>query len=427
MSGNPGFRAAKPVGWVIRVVQTYLQLVLFWRNRLHFEQRDLESMHALPPGSGVILASNHADQTDLKVGLVMSRRCRRRFLFMVNREAFDEGFGTAGWWLQRLGAFSVERGGDNETAKRFAIDVVKRGQEVVVVFPEGEIFYLNDHVQPLKSGAVEIGMQAVSESRATRPEWTVFLIPMALKYRYRSRIGRILERRIRGLERRLRLLKFGLTARQRLAQIFATALLRRESAHNLKPETARLDDLNERVRSLREEILSQVEERYPGSSATPTTTTTTTTTTATTPAQTNDRAWRLSARLRALLNGMGQFGETLQAQILDDLEALKHVVQMGGWEPMPAGPEPSQERLAEMVLKLEREVFGTRRPRQLARRDVLIRVGSPIDLGRCLASYREDAHGVRHRVADELRGRIQALLDRETIGGDPVPMRSGEK
>jgi len=74
----------------------------------------------LPPGSGVILAPNHADETDFKVCLVLSRRCGRRFLFMMNHEAFDEGFGTAGWWLQRLGAFSVERGGKSEGAKRLS-------------------------------------------------------------------------------------------------------------------------------------------------------------------------------------------------------------------------------------------------------------------------------------------------------------------
>ena len=114
MLASPNFRAAKPWGWVICVVQTYLQLILCSRNRLHLEQRDLEVLRNLPPGSGVILAPNHADETDFKVCLILSRRCGRRFLFMANREVFDEGFGTAGWWLQRLGAFSVERGGKSE-------------------------------------------------------------------------------------------------------------------------------------------------------------------------------------------------------------------------------------------------------------------------------------------------------------------------
>ena len=55
---------------------------------------------------------------------------------------------------------------------------------------------------------------------------------------------------------------------------------------------------------------------------------------------------------------------------------------MGSWQPQYVDLDPSQERLAEMVLKLEREVYGIKRPRQLARRDVFLRIGEPIDLGR---------------------------------------------
>lgn len=142
MSEGPSFRPAKPWGWVIWAVQTFLRFDLAWRNRLHLEPRDLDVLRALPPGAGIILAANHADETDFKACLELSRRSGRRFLFMMNRQAFDEGYGVAGWWLQRLGAFSVERGGQhNEEAKRYAIEVVVRGREVLVIFPEGEIYY----------------------------------------------------------------------------------------------------------------------------------------------------------------------------------------------------------------------------------------------------------------------------------------------
>ena len=36
----------------------------------------------------------------MKACLELSRRCHRRFLYMANREAFHEGFGIAGGWLQ---------------------------------------------------------------------------------------------------------------------------------------------------------------------------------------------------------------------------------------------------------------------------------------------------------------------------------------
>ena len=208
---------------------------------------------------------------------------------MMNREAFDEGYGVAGWWLQRLGAFSVERGGlHNEEAKRYAIEVVMRGREVLVIFPEGEIYYLNDLVQPFKSGAVDIGMQAVVEARRTRPGWTAYLVPMALKYRYREPIAPILDRRTRLMEQRLNRRIAGLSLQRRLAQIMADLLHRQELAHHLKPTADRLTELGERVQEVRKAILSQAEARYAGATAGPA-------------AQTMDRAWRLSSYLRGLL------------------------------------------------------------------------------------------------------------------------------
>jgi hypothetical protein len=84
---------------------------------------------------------------------------------------------------------------------------------------------------------------------------------------------------------------------------------------------------------------------------------------------------------------------------------------MGSWQPRYVDLDPSQERLAETVLKLEREVYGINRPHQLARRDVCLRIGEPIDLGRFVASYLQDAQAVRHGVAEQLRDVIQALIN----------------
>ena len=60
---------------------------------------------------------------------------------------------------------------------------------------------------------------------------------------------------------------------------------------------------------------------------------------------------------------------------------------MGGWQPNYVDLDPSEERLAEMVIKLEREVYGFRRPRQMAKRDVFLRIGDPIDLGQFASDY----------------------------------------
>jgi 1-acyl-sn-glycerol-3-phosphate acyltransferase len=398
MPENPTFRPAKPWGRAIWAVQTFLRLDLPWRNRLHLEQRDLEVFRSIPQQAGIILTPNHADETDFKVCLELSRRTGRRYLFMMNREAFQEGHGIAGWWLQRLGSFSVDRGGQNEEAKRYAIDIVKRGEEVLVIFPEGEIYYLNDLVQPFKSGAVDIGMQAVVEARVTRSDWTAYLVPLALKYRYRRPIGLILEQRVRRMERRLSWRKGGLALQHRLAHIVAELLHRQEIAHDLELHSDGLNELSERVQQVRQAVLSQIEGKYSGSIVKPL-------------AQTMDRAWRLSFYLRNMLAQGKHSSTTIKDQIRKDLAALKRVAHMGGWQPEYVEVDPSQERLAETVLKLEREVYQVKRPRQLGDRGVFLRIGEPIDLGHFVSAYLQDAHAVRHRLAEQLRDRIQDLIN----------------
>jgi 1-acyl-sn-glycerol-3-phosphate acyltransferase len=407
MSEGASFRPAKPRRWVIGAVQAFLRLDLAWRNRLRLEPRDLDVLRSLPQGAGIILAANHADETDFKACLELSRRCGRRFLFMMNREAFDEGYGAAGWWLQRLGAFSVERGGlHNEEAKRYAIEVVKRGREVLVIFPEGEIYYLNDLVQPFKSGAVDIAMQAVVEARRTRPDWTAYLVPLALKYRYREPIAPLLERRTRSMERLLDRRITSLSLQRRLAQIMADLLHRHELVHHLKPAADRLTELSERVQEVRKAMLSQAEARYAGAAADPR-------------ARTMDRAWRLSSYLRGLLARRGPPGGEGREQARTDLASSESVARMGGWQPQYTDVDPSQERLAEMVIKLEREVYRTKRPRQLAKRDLSLRVGEPIDVSRFIPDYLRDARAVRRDVAERLRDTIQALIEAEPPPGSP--------
>lgn len=398
MPESPRFRSARPPGFVIWAAQILNRLDLAWRNRLHLEPRDLQVLRDLPPGMGAILVSNHADEVDMRACIELSRRCGRRFLYMMNSEAFDEGFGNAGWWLRRLGAFSVERGGRNEQAKRYAIDAVKRGQEVLVVFPEGEIYYLNDLVQPFKSGVVDIGMQAVVESRRTRPDWTAYLVPMAIKYRYRRPIEPILERRIRLMEQHLFRRIHGDSLPRRLGLIMAELLHRQEMIHHVESDPDRIAELSERVQQVRQQVLSRAEEQYTSPAAD-------------SRSRTMDRTWRLSSYLRGLLRQGWQFSAERRAAFRVDLAGLKRVAEMGSWQPHYLDLDPSQERLAETVLKLEREVYGIKRPRQLAKRDVFLRIGEPIDLARFASPYLQDAQTIRHGVAEQLRDVIQALID----------------
>ena len=95
-------------------------------------------------------------------------------------------------------------------------------------------------------------MQAVLEARRTQPDWTAYLVPMSIKYRYRQPIGPLLEKRTRSMEQSLfqRIDRDPLP--RRLALIVAELLHRQELIHHLKPDPHRLVELSERVQDVRQ-------------------------------------------------------------------------------------------------------------------------------------------------------------------------------
>lgn len=396
------FHPAKHHAWIIRIAQWGNALELAWHTRLALDPRDLDVLRALPADAGFILAVNHADETDLRVCMELARRSRRRFTYMINTEAFEEWRGLAGWWLQRLGGFSVERGGQDHAAKRYAVDVVTRGRDVLVIFPEGEVHYLNDLVQPLKTGAVHIGFQAMTETRDAGAPRTVSLVPVAIKYRYRTTIGVLLDKRIKRMEQRLIRRAGRLSLQERLARIMADRLHRDTLLSRTQKSARKLARLTDQVREVRETTLSEIESRYPQRQSDP-------------KAQLIDRAHKMLFFLRQQAGRRRLFSAETRQQLQQDMRDLKRTIHMAGWQPQYTQLNPSQERLAETVMKLERDVFKKARPRSFGNRNVVIRIGHPVDLGQYVESYKDDPSAVSHQVADALRDAIQSLIDESLV------------
>jgi 1-acyl-sn-glycerol-3-phosphate acyltransferase len=395
------FLPAKPSAWLLWLAQSLLRLDLPLSNSVQLAEQDLNVLRSLPAGAGIILTPNHADEKDPPICMDLARRCGRRFLFMGNREAFTEGFGAAGWALQRIGVFSVKRGGRDAAAKQYAINVVRGAQDVLVIFPEGEILYLNDTVQPFHSGAVEIAMKAILEERKNKPDFTAYIVPMAIKYRYQDQIKEVLERRVSLMERKLSKDMSGHELHKRLKLIVAELLKRQESAHNIECEVEeqRLTQLGTRVKNVRHSIISEIEQKYPSAYNDQ--------------SMTLDRAFQLSAHVREAM--LQEVDPEHQMQYRQDLSALKEVEHLVSWRPSYIDGNASVDRMAEVVLKLERELYGIKRPRQLAKREVYLRIGEPINLGNLISDYIQDPHQLREHVSEQLRSTIQSLIDQISV------------
>ncbi|MEI8350559.1 MAG: 1-acyl-sn-glycerol-3-phosphate acyltransferase [Candidatus Omnitrophota bacterium] len=393
------FHPAKHCRWIIWTIQLWNAIGLAWHNRLRLDPRDLEILENFPKDSGLILVVNHSDEMDPRICIELSRRSRRRFTYMINAEAFEECYGLYGWLLQRLGDFSVERSGSDQVARHYAVDVVKKGHDTLVMFPEGEISYLNDLVQPFKTGAIHIGLQAITEIQETNPSWTAYLVPVAIKYRYRKPIGLILNKRIRAIEKRLLIRANFFTFQEKITHIMAKILKRRKLISRTQMVSEKLALLKDQIQEAQTAILSRIETKYPQLRIE-------------SKAQFIDRAQKIIFILRAQLRRKKLFSNGTRTQSQNDIKDLKQTIQMITWQPQYIDLTPSEERLAETVMKLEREVFKLKKPRPLGNRNAFVRIGLPLNLGPYVEPYQKDPSTLSHQIARELRNSIQSLIDK---------------
>ena len=82
-----------------------------------------------------------------------------------------------GWWLNRIGGYSILREGADREAIRATAALLAEAERPVVLFPEGTWFRQNDRVGPLQDGLGLIVRQAAKQSE--RP---IVVHPVGIKY-----------------------------------------------------------------------------------------------------------------------------------------------------------------------------------------------------------------------------------------------------
>jgi 1-acyl-sn-glycerol-3-phosphate acyltransferase len=108
------------------VVRPLLSAVIrvLWRVRITGAGR-------IPAQGAFVLAPSHRSMFDI---FVLACPTRRRLRFMGKRELFENP--VLGWIFRALGGFPVDRGAADRVALRTALEMLGRG-EPVVMYPEG--------------------------------------------------------------------------------------------------------------------------------------------------------------------------------------------------------------------------------------------------------------------------------------------------
>ena len=128
---------------------------------------------SIPSNSSIILAPTHRSRWD---GLVLTMAMGRRITnkdcrFMVTK---SEMKGIQGWFLKRLGCFSINQLSPSLSTLRYAIDLIEKGEQLVV-FPEGKINKFGKKLV-LKEGLFRLA------KLATKKTDSITIIPIGIAY-----------------------------------------------------------------------------------------------------------------------------------------------------------------------------------------------------------------------------------------------------
>jgi 1-acyl-sn-glycerol-3-phosphate acyltransferase len=400
------FRPANPWPWLTSLGGQLNRLLLRRRTVLDIRRADLTLLRDLPPGC--LIAPNHAHYSDPQVIFELARRAGRRLIYMTTREAFDRWGGLAGWFLQRLGAFSVSRGGTNEEAKWFAQAVLVNGTYDLAMFPEGEIYLLNDVVMPLKPGVARLALEAANEGARKGRSRPVFIVPVAIKYRFVEDVTAALETMTSRLESQVLGGPRSGPLYPRIVALGTELLCRAEQRYEVRPDPD--SALYERVRCLRRSLLERLERKHLGQ------------------VQVGldfDRARKLMIRIQGKLlekRGAPGYYDTPTSPTDDpltaDLEAANLCARSVAFHDDYLAQNPTPERMAETLTKLEREVLGKQIRSPLSKRRAVVRIAPPLDVRDFLSTQggAPFVEGTIEAIVVRLHDTLQATLN--TISRD---------
>ena len=156
------------LGFIAMFVTQDVVLRFFFRKK-----KILKNNFSIPLNSSIILAPTHRSRWDgLILTMAMGRRVTKKDCrFMVTK---SEMRGIQGWFLKRLGCFSINQLSPSLSALRYAIDLIEKGEQLVV-FPEGKINRYGKKLV-LKEGLCRLARLA------TKKTPSINIIPIGIAY-----------------------------------------------------------------------------------------------------------------------------------------------------------------------------------------------------------------------------------------------------
>lgn len=326
------------------------------RNQIvEVELRNVDHLaRAIDNRHGVLITPNHSFHFDSYCLLRASDQLTTPFYIMTAWQVFGISTPWQQWVMQKNGCFSVNREGVDTESFKTAVDILQNRPHPLVIFPEGDIYHTNDHVTPFREGAAAIAMAAAR--KAQRP---VSAIPVALRANYLDDPIPSVVKTLDALERRLLWTPNpDLPTVERILRIASAALALKECEVLGSVQSG---NLPQRIHSLLEEVLMRHEKKYeiknPGRLP-------------------SDRIAEIRRRIIGMQkNGPLSFNDQLRSQ--RDMDDMFLATQLYSYRGDYLVADPTPERIAETVDKLEEDLLKVTYPTVRAPRKVIVEFGPP--------------------------------------------------
>ena len=372
----------------------------FWtplRKALEFRMERLVSIEVKNPdvleglisdNIGVMLTPNHSSHADPFAVYGISDVVNCPMYFMVAWEVYGKAS-----WLKRLGlshhgCFSVDREGTDMRALRQAMEILQQAKFPLVVFPEGEIYHINERITPFREGAASIALMAARKS--TRP---VACLPVGVRYYYvEDPTSELLE-----VMNQLEIKLFwrprpDLSLPDRIYRIAEGILALKELEYTGQVAST---SIPERLHQLSDLVLKTVEQRHeiePQSGTIPE---------------------RIKEARRRIIKKYAEAEQQTDSNFLikpleKDLDDLYLVVQLFSYPGDYVREKPSLERIAETIDKFEEDGLGFTQPRRRGTRKAIIEFGEPVVLEPGKKTRLKPAE-LTHQIEEQ----VQSLLSQE--------------
>ncbi len=143
-----------------------------------------ELLEKINNNDSLLITPNHSDHADPHVLTHLNRSYNIPIHYMAARETFEVYKGFNGKVMQRVGVFSIDRDSADIKALKEAMTIVYEGAFPLVMFPEGEIYHLNEKLTPLNEGAATIMLKTAKKLKKNGKNRGCYIIPTAMRYRY---------------------------------------------------------------------------------------------------------------------------------------------------------------------------------------------------------------------------------------------------